>query len=247
MGLLNATLDAIDAGRLGARIEFVFCNRARGEAEGSDAFMARVESRGVPLISLSSRKFRELHGGRRWSDLRQSYDLAALDLLAGFSPAISVAAGYMLIAPELCRKFRMINLHPALPEGPIGTWQKVIWDLIDQGAAESGALINVVTEDVDAGPVLTCCRFPIRSAGFDPHWADVKGRTADEIKSAEGEEFPLFQAIRHAGVLRERPLLVETLIEIAEGRLSPDAPPVRPLDLTGNVEKAVTRATLRPS
>ncbi|MBI4219402.1 MAG: hypothetical protein HY682_04600, partial [Chloroflexi bacterium] len=145
IGLLNAALEAIDAGRLNARIEFVFCNREKGEAEGSDAFIARVESRGIPLISLSSRKFRESRGGRRWSELRSQYDLAALDLLRRCSPAISVTAGYMLIAPELCRRFKMINLHPALPGGPIGTWQKVIWDLIQQGAVESGAMINVVT------------------------------------------------------------------------------------------------------
>lgn len=239
LGLLNAALAAIDAGSLDARIEFVFCNRERGEAAGSDDFMSRVEGRGIPLVAFSSRKFRERNGGRPWPELRREYDLAALKSLDGFHPDVSVTAGYMLIAPELCKRFRMINLHPALPDGPIGTWQKVIWDLIDQRPERSGAMVNVVTEDVDAGPVLSYCSFPISGGEYSLLWDAVRGRPARQIKADDGESFPLFAAIRQAGLRRERPLLVRTLIAIADGRIDPVSPPPVPLDLTGEIEAAL--------
>jgi phosphoribosylglycinamide formyltransferase-1 len=239
LGLLNAALDAIDSGALNASIDFVFCNREKGEAAGSDTFMSRVEGRGVPLVALSSKRFREANGGRPWPELRRDYDLAAADLLAGYKADVSVTAGYMLIAPELCKRFRMVNLHPALPDGPIGTWQKVIWDLIGQRATRTGAMVNLVTEDVDAGPVLSYCSFPIHGGQFDRLWDDVRGRPANEIKTAEGEAFPLFAAIRQAGLVRERPLLVRTLIAIADGRIDPADPPGAPLDLTREIEAAL--------
>lgn len=239
LGLLNAALDAIDSGALNASIDFVFCNREKGEAPGSDTFIARVEARRIPLVAFSSKRFREASGGRPWPELRRDYDLAAAELLSGYKADVSVTAGYMLIAPELCKRFRMVNLHPALPDGPIGTWQKVIWDLIDQRATRTGAMVNLVTQDVDAGPVLSYCSFLMRGGQFDRLWTEVRGRSAQEIKAAEGEALTLFTAIRQAGLERERPLLVRTLIAIADGRIDPADPPGAPLDLTGEIEAAV--------
>ena len=46
---------------------------------------------------------------------------------------VLVMAGYMLIvSPAMCRRFAILNLHPALPGGPTGTWQEVIWRLLDE-------------------------------------------------------------------------------------------------------------------
>ena len=242
-GLLLAALDAIDSGALKARIEFVFCNRERGQAEGSDQFIALVQSRGIPLVLLSSQRFRKEHGGRPWAELREDFDRAAMDLLKQYAPDVSVNAGYMLIAPLLCRAHRMINLHPALPGGPVGAWQQVIWELISKQAAESGAMVHVVTEEVDGGPVLSFCRFRIRGPAFDPLWAEVEGRAVAEMAKSPGEALPLFKAIRQAGVIRERPLLVQTLVAIADGRLDvAKAGAKPPVDLTGDVERAVAGA-----
>lgn len=242
-GLLLAVLDAIDAGALKARIEFVFCNREKGQAEGSDLFIALVQSRGIPLVSFSSQRFRKEHGGRPWAELREDFDRAAMDLLKQYSPDVSVNAGYMLIAPLLCRAHRMINLHPALPGGPAGTWQHVIWELISKQAVESGAMVHVVTEEVDGGPVLSFCRFPLRESAFDPLWGEVQGRAVAELIKSPGEALPLFRAIRQAGVFRERPLLVQTLVAIADGRLDvAKAGTKPPVDLTRDIERAVAEA-----
>jgi folate-dependent phosphoribosylglycinamide formyltransferase PurN len=236
-GLLKATLDAIDSGDLNARVEFVFCNRERGQAAGSDRFMAFVEERGIPLITLSSRRFRRERDNRPWVELREEFDSAILELIEKFNVDLTVNAGYMLIAPLLCQWRLMINLHPALPDGPAGMWQDVIWELIGQRAAGTGAMVHVVTEEVDGGPRLSYCRFSLRGPHFDPLWDEVDGRAIAELKENPGEELPLFAEIRQMGLLRERPLTVETLKAIASGRIDlSDTSSLVPLDLTDAVE-----------
>ncbi len=245
LGLLTATLEAIERGRLNASIDFVFCNRERGQARGSDRFLDFVESRGISLITLSSRRFRRDRDNRPWRELRESFDLSAAELLKDHAPDLSVNAGYMLIAPLLCRLYRMINVHPALPTGPAGMWNNVIWELIEQGADSNGAMVHLVTEDVDEGPVLSYCSYPIRGEQFDTPWAETEGLDSDRLKKDPGEDLPLFRAIREAGLIRERPLLVETLCAVSDGRLDLEATSAGegvPADLTEVVEQAVAQA-----
>ena len=216
---LNLVQEQIQRGRLDAAIEFVFSNREPGEAGGSDQYFELVRGYGLPLITLSSRRFRRENGGGAMSDHRTAFHSEALRLLSNFAPDICVMAGYMLIiSSDMCRRYSTINLHPALPGGPAGTWQEVIWDLIQQRADQSGVMVHVATEVVDEGPVLTYCSFPIRGGGFDPLWNGAIGRSMDELM-AEEERQPLFNAIRQEGLRREGPLLVSTLQELAAGTL----------------------------
>lgn len=219
-GLLQAAVEAIQRGHLKAHIRFVFCNREPGEHEGSDRFMALVRAYGIPLLTLSSRRFRRDLGAPSIDAVRLDYDRAVLRLIEPYNPQLVVLAGYMLIVgPELCRRYPMLNLHPALPDGPQGTWQGVIWALIGQRAGDSGAMVHLATEEVDRGPAITYVRFPIQGGRFSPLWEQVAGLTVEEMQRRWGEELPLFQAIRQEGVRRERPLLVETLRAFAEGRI----------------------------
>ncbi len=56
-------------------------------------------------------------------------------LLEPFALDVLVLAGYMLIvSPAMCARYAMLNLHPALPGGPTGTWQEVIWALLERQA-----------------------------------------------------------------------------------------------------------------
>ncbi|MBM3956445.1 MAG: hypothetical protein FJ313_00150 [Gemmatimonadetes bacterium] len=236
-GLLTATLAAIDDGRLDAEIEFVFCNRDRGQHEGTDRFLDIVEARGIPLVTLSSQGFRRAHGGQPWAQLREEFDRAAMEGLRGFSPDVSVGAGYMLLAPLLCRHYAMINLHPALPDGPAGTWQQVIWELIAERARESGVMVHVMIPEMDSGPAISYCRYPLTGGALDAGWAALGDRSSAEVKAGEGEDHPLFKAIRSAGLARERPFLVETLRAIAARRVDvAGAGRSAPLDLTAEVD-----------
>lgn len=220
LGLLRTVQDAIASGELPARMEFIFSNREPGEAEGSDRFFRQVQDYGTPLVTLSSQRFRREQGGGSFARHRVDYDREVMRLLEPFGPDVCVLAGYMLITgPELCNRYTMLNLHPALPGGPVGTWQEVIWSLIAQGAGAAGAYMHLATEDLDRGPVLTYCSFPIRGGQFDELWRQIPGRSVDELKAAEGEEQPLFRLIREEGVKRERPLVLETLKAFAAGRV----------------------------
>ena len=222
-GFLNLVQSQIVGGHLDAAIEFVFSNREPGEAKGSDQFFELVARYGFPLVTLSSRRFRREHGGGSMSAHRTAFHEEALRLTSRFAPDLCVLAGYMLIiSPEMCRRYVTINLHPALPGGPAGTWQEVIWKLIEQRAAESGVMVHAATEVVDEGPVLTYCSFPIQGGAFATLWEDAAGRSMHELK-AEGEDQKLFKAIRQEGLRREGPLLMNTLKELATGRIKVSA------------------------
>jgi folate-dependent phosphoribosylglycinamide formyltransferase PurN len=237
-GLLKAALDAIDSGDLNAELAFVFVNRVKGQTKRTDRFLELVESHSIPLVTLSSRDFRRANNNRPWAELREDFDRAAIELLRPHSADIAVHAGYMLIAPLLCSEYLTLNLHPALPGGTIGMWQQAVWDVISEGLDETGAMIHVSTEDVDEGPVLSTTKFSVKGEEFTSLWNEVAGANIADLKENPGEELSLFKAIREAGLLRERPLVIETLKAVVAGRIDLTGSG-EITDLTQEVEKAV--------
>lgn len=222
-------------------------NRERGEAEGSDSFIDYVEAHRIPLIMLSSRKFRREHGGGPFARHRLPYHRQAVELLRAYEPDICVMAGYLLFSgTEIVERWPTINLHPAAPWGPAGLWQDVIWDAIERQAAESGVRVHVATGELDAGPLVSYCTYSIRGYGVDRHWHDASGKPIEELK-AEGEDNALFSAIRREGLRRERPLLLETLRALADRRMvvkcgsveAPGGGPAEPTCLNDAVELAL--------
>lgn len=232
-GLLRFIHDAIDQGRLDAEIEFVFSNREPGEADGSDQFFDLVRSYQLPLVTLSSSRYRQENGGGPISRHRLGFDRQAICLLEPYQPDVCVLAGYMLICSgELCGRYPLLNLHGALPDGPTGTWQSVIWQLIESRSQQTGAMIHLATEEVDRGPVLSHCVVAITGDGFDGDWEALRGRDSASIRATAGEDFPLFQRIREAGYRREPYLILETLRAVADGRLR--VTPQAALDASGD-------------
>ncbi|MEX2246409.1 MAG: formyltransferase family protein [Dehalococcoidia bacterium] len=224
--LLRSAIEAIRDGHLGAEIAFVFCNRERGQFDATDVFMDQIASYGAPLITLSDARFRREHGGdvaRSGQPLpawRTEYDAAVAELVRPYDAAVGVLAGYMLITtPPLFASHPLLNLHPAAPGQPAGTWQQVTWELIRQRVAHGGVRVHLATGELDAGPIATYCTYPLRGPTIDLLWQGVEDRQVEEIQQAEGEANPLFQEIRRRGSLREPPLMIETLRAIAEGRL----------------------------
>lgn len=236
-GMFLAVANAIAAGTLDARFAHVFCNREPGEDVATDGFFDLVRAAGAPLVTLSSVRFRHEHGGTRsrpneplpaW---REAYDAEVARLVKPHGAAIGVLAGYMLIfTPPFVSDHVILNLHPALPGGPAGTWREVIMQLIRTGADESGAMVHLAIPQVDAGPVAAFCRYPIRGDAFDPLW-DALGEPA-ALDDATIEASALFARIREAQMACEAPLLVSTLQAFADARLH--ALPGRILDRSGN-------------
>ena len=223
MGLLRFIQERILKRDLDAGIQFVFSNREPGEGEGSDRFFQQVHDYGLPLVNFSSQKFRKSVGGPL-ADHRLEYDREVVARLQEFGPDVCVLAGYMLIVgAEACKRYTMLNLHPALPTGPIGTWQEVIWSLIESKADRTGAMVHVVTEDVDRGPVVSYFSFPIAAGDFDDRWKQIEGQSVSELKAIFGEDLPLFQLIRREEYKREPYLLAATLNSLAQGLVKVEA------------------------
>jgi len=233
LNLLHAIVRAIRDGDVRADISYVFCSREPGDAEGSDRYIRQVKEYGLDLVCFSSKTFRpELRAEgkqnpealNRW---RLEYDREIIKRIDGRGADLSVLAGYMLVVgAEMCRMLDMVNLHPAAPGGPAGTWQEVIWQLIDRGAASSGNMMHLVIEELDKGPPITFSEFSVRGPGFDGLWEDMQKKLAvrslAEIERNEGVDNPLFAKIRQEGARREIPLVVQTVKAFAEGRVRLD-------------------------
>lgn len=230
-GMFEAVRDAIRAGTLDASFAFVFCNREPDEDPATDAFFETVRAEGISLVTLSSVRFRKERGGPRsrpdapLPEWREAYDADVARLVDPHGAEVGVLAGYMLIfTAPFVRAHRLLNLHPALPGGPTGTWREVIRDLIRSGASESGVMAHIAIPEVDLGPVASFCRYDI----------DVAEPTPDASDSAI-EASAHFIAIRAAGLRRETAFLVAALQAEAEGRSGIDAG----LDLTDEVEARI--------
>lgn len=230
----------------------VFCDRERGEDPESDHFLDLVDHLGLHAVTLSSRQswIEAKKLGVSRTEWRNEYHRGVGELLVPYNLGVLVLAGYMLVAsPALCRRYAMLNLHPALPDGPKGMWQQVIWDLLDVEAEETGAMIHLATAQLDRGPVVSYFRFSLRGPDWDPLWdqwhAKRETMSVKEIAAEEGEAEPLFAEVRRRGEIREIPLLYQTLRQFVEGRLNTAnggvfAESARlPLDLSAEVDAEV--------
>jgi len=256
--LLALVVKGSTTGELPLKIAFVFCNREAGEAPESDEFIRQVRQYGLALVCFSSARFepalrrRGLSGDEAaLGEWRDAYHAEVERLLRPYQVVFSFLAGYMLIVGrEICARHTMLNLHPALPGGPKGAWEDVVWELIARQAEEAGAMIHLVTPELDAGPPVTYCRFSLKTPEFRPLWAEMtqklRERTLAEIRAAEGVKNRLFQAIRHAEFSRELPLIWLTLQKLAygvivwrEGKVFFEDRPVSGLDISPEVDRLV--------
>ncbi len=255
--LLQAANSSIRLGEIKAEMHFVFCNREPDESDESDLFLKLAEEFHIPLVTFSYQKFKAAQTTTtnqpgtlpRW---RLHYDREVTKRLEQFHPDLCVLAGYMLVVgEEMCQRYNMINLHPAAPGGPAGTWQEVVWQLIDKRASETGVMMHLVTPELDKGPPVTYCTFPVRGEQFDRYWEEIEGRSAQEIKRSQGENNHLFQLIRRHGLSREFPLIISTIKAFSEGKVKITADkkvadaqgrPINGYNLTGEIEAQVKEA-----
>ena len=254
--LLQAVNSSIKLGEIKAEIAFVFSNREPGESGESDLFFKLVENYHIPLICFSYRKFKASKGSSITGQAgtlplwRFDYDREVMNRLQGFHPDLCVLAGYMLIVgEEMCYRYNMINLHPAAPDGPTGTWQEVTWQLIDNKAQETGVMMHLVTPELDKGPPVAYCTFSIRDKPFDKYWQEIKGYPIKEIKTRQGENNPLFKLIRKQGLAREFPLIISTIKAFSQGKIKimagkvvdADGRQIKGYNLTDEINEVVRR------
>ena len=202
LALLRAVCKDIEAGRLDARISFVLTNRGPGEATQSDLFQEYARSQGLPLVSESSRAFRQQYQGTDW---RTGFDQQMSGRIEQYDVDLIFLAGYMLITSDFfCTRYLLLNLHPARPGGPTGTWQEVMAEIARTGASQAGAMVHVVTPELDRGPTASYFSF------------SLKGEPYASLRKA-GDLDALADAIRAEEVRREFPLILTTLRAFAAG------------------------------
>jgi len=227
--LLKTVMEKKAQGLLDIEISFVFCNWNNKEEpnpkkDQRKMFFDLVESYGIPLITQSWKEFRPDIRKSDEATWRNEYGKKLRELTGKYEFDLGVLAGYMLwMDDETCKAYDMINLHPALPDGPKGTWEEVIWALIREGANNHGVMLHICTEEWDRGAALTYCGFPIRGKGFDKLWKDMNKKIAssslETVIEKEGINEPLFNKIREEGAKRELPLIVSTIELFASGKV----------------------------
>lgn len=227
--LLKAVMDEKEKGTLDVEIPFVFCNWDNTEEPNSrkgqrEIFFDMVKGYGIPLVTESWKKFRPELRKENETAWGIEYGKVLREKTGVYGQDLGILAGYMLwMDDETCDRYDMLNLHPALPSGPKGTWQEVIWRLMEEDADTQGAMMHICTKEHDRGDALTYCGFPIRGGDYDPLWenfyAKLETSSVEEIRNGEGENEPLFRKIREDGAKRELPLIVSTIRLFAEGRV----------------------------
>jgi len=230
--LLQAVQDKSHNGDIDGKISFVFSNREPGEAKESDLLFELVRSYNIPLVCLSHKKFKIAGEKKVW---RTKYDREINKQIEPFAPDLCVLAGYMLIvSAELCQKYDMINLHPAPPGGPTGSWQEVIWTLIQTKSDTAGAMMHLVTPELDRGPAVSYCIFSIKGEPFAEYWQ-------------KDDKNMLFRLIRQHELVREFPLIILTLQSLSRGEvgikdrriIDAQGKPIKGYDLSAKINHAV--------
>lgn len=228
--LLKAVMDEKLDGKLDVEIPFVFCNWDNTESPNSrreqrEMFFEMARGYGIPVVAVSWKKFMPELRAEDETAWGREYGRVLRTETGKYGMDLGILAGYMLwMDDDTCDAYDMMNLHPALPTGPKGTWQDVIWQLIAEDATEQGVMMHICTKEHDRGDALTYCRFPIRGGDYDALWdgmrEKLKTKSLERIRGEEGEDEPLFRRIREDGSRRELPLIVETIRLFAEGRVS---------------------------
>jgi phosphoribosylglycinamide formyltransferase 1 len=252
-----------------ASIDWIFCHRQTGDGAFNEEYRERelffdlAAGLNIPCATLSHVHFlpelrkqgilesrTAAEPSPALNEWRNLFGREVMKMVSVMPPVdLIIMAGYMLILgdPEL-GGLVMVNIHPALPWGPRGTWQEVIHQLIAEPATEQGIMVHLVTKELDRGPVISYCRFPILGEGWDRLWDEWKQDISADAARDARENHPLFKEIRRQGEVRELPLLRSAIRELAFGNISirdkticaAGKPLEHGVDLTGAIEDIVS-------
>ena len=143
--LLSSILKKKDEGLLDISIKFVFCNWEEGEEPQHPDYAERqkffqlVRELGIPLVTLSWKRFRDSLKTGSKEEWRAAYGEMMRTLLESTPFDLGILAGYNLwIDRDSCSRYQLLNLYPSLPGGPLGTAQEVICQIITQRAGRHG-------------------------------------------------------------------------------------------------------------
>jgi phosphoribosylglycinamide formyltransferase-1 len=169
---LKAIVEAIESGRLRARVAVVISNR--GDAPG----LVFARERGIATRVMP-------HGDH---PTRDDYDHALAAEIRSHGVRLVCLAGFMRrLGPAFCAAFpdAILNVHPALlPAFPGMNAQQ---QAFNYGVKVAGVTVHFVTAELDAGPIVMQSAVPVLED-------DTAGSLAERILKVEHQIYP--QAIQ---------------------------------------------------
>lgn len=136
---LQAIVDAIEAGRLDAKIGAVISDNPEANV------LKRMATSDIPTICIDRRQFAR----------RQEFEAAVAEELNMRHVELVVLAGFMrILSSYFIDRFagKIMNIHPALlPAFPGEDAQQ---QAVDYGAKVSGCTVHFVDEGMDTGPII---------------------------------------------------------------------------------------------
>lgn len=137
-----------------------------------------AEARGIPAELVRRTDF-----GRGESFDRDGYTNHLIKVLRGYEPSLVVSAGFGTVVPGIASAFpeRVINTHPSLLPAFKG-WHAVR-EALTMGVKVTGCTVHIVTEEMDAGPILA-------QAAVTVEPDDTEETLHDRIKEIERELLP---------------------------------------------------------
>jgi len=203
LGLFTTMRSLIRSGEIDAELSFVFLNREVKGNQYRAKLIAMAEEDEVPIVILPSDGFRTDLKGSDMEAWRAEYGKAMREQISKYTMDFGVLAGYMLILdPETCERYDIINLHPALPNTYQGTWEDIVRRVAESRDAKYGAMVHICTPELDRGATVSYDEFDI---------TDLRREIVDKEELA--------QAIRDREVEREVPLLMETIRLLVSGEM----------------------------
>lgn len=166
--ILQAVIDAIDAGTLAAELVLVISNNSNAHA------LQRARENNISTAHLSSRTHSD----------PDALDAAMADTLTNSNAQWVLLAGYMKkLGPITLSKYhnRILNTHPALlPKyGGQGYYGRSVHEaVLAAGEQETGATVHLVEGDYDTGPIVSQVRVPVKTG-------DDAARLEERVKAAE--------------------------------------------------------------
>lgn len=201
LGLFSTLRSKIRSGEIDAELSFVFLNREVKGNRNRAKLIAMAEEDGVPVLILPSDEFLGELKAKDLESWRSAYGKAMREMISEHPMDFGVLAGYMLILdPETCAQYDIINLHPALPDTYQGTWEDIVRLVADSDDVTYGSMVHVCTAELDRGATVAFDEFGIEDLR-------QKCSSRDELASA----------LRQRQRSREVPLLMETVKLLSSG------------------------------
>jgi phosphoribosylglycinamide formyltransferase-1 len=166
---LQAIIDAIEAGKLAARLAVVISDKPEAQA------LDRAQRHGAKAVFVDPKAYPG----------REAFDRAVLGVLEEHRVELVCLAGFMrILSPVLVRAFRgrIMNIHPALlPSFPGLHAQR---QALEHGVKVAGATVHFVDEGVDTGPIILQVSVPVRDD-------DTEESLSARILAEEHKIYPL--------------------------------------------------------